>query len=165
MKKTMCEWTRESITGYREGMLSECDCARFEAHILQCEACTLELQRDERLDEALASVSAVQPRNVSWAEVQARAAYRPARRAWKPVGAFATVAAAVALVWFGFFGGGPDSTPNVSMSTEIAAQLDRQDSADLIASHGLMSVTTSGGDPNRAVILLANQKAGMGKSL
>ena len=165
MKKTMCEWTRVSISGYREGMLSESDCARFEAHVLQCDACALELQRDERLDGALASVAVVEPRAVSWAEVRTRAAYRPARRVWKPVGAFATVAAAVALAWFGFFGGGSDVPPNVSTSTEIAAQLDRQDSADLIASHGLMSVTTTGGDPNRAVILLASQKAGTGKSL
>ncbi len=165
MKKTMCDWTRVSISGYREGMLSESDCARFEAHVLQCEACALELKRDERLDGALASVSAVEPRPVSWPEVQARVAPQPARHVWKPVGAFAAVAAAVALAWFGFFGGGSDVTPKVSTSTEIAAQLDRQDSADLIASHGLMSVTTAGGDPNRAVILLASQKAGTGKSL
>lgn len=165
MKKIMCEWTRVSISGYREGMLSESDCARFEAHVLQCEACALELKRDERLDGALASVSAVEPRPVSWPEVQARVAPQPARQVWKPVGAFAAVAAAVALAWFGFFGGGSNVTPNVATSTEIAAQLDRQDSADLIASHGLMSVTTAGGDPNRAVILLASQKAGTGKSL
>jgi anti-sigma factor RsiW len=169
--KRDCDQIRRDIVAYRSGWLDQTRAAAIAAHLDSCAECVAELQRDERLQTALASMEREAPRPVTWAEVAAArggATERP-RFAWRPAlglsGAVAAAALTVALLAIRPHGvvvhptnganpatvRSPGTRDHVSPGQPVD---DGSQATSPLVAHSMISAGAATGDPNRDIILM-----------